>query len=264
MSTQVTNRLANYNVPQNLETGSVYNTIVEPFKLFSKALALERNDQFASFNVYENVAKLFDKLIEYSRKGHDHSQEIWRGLCSAITNIHCGKFKESNEQFKRCLDLSRCHRQELVAKVCSCYTAGLFMQFNLDEALRMSLEAETNFLALYRKAFSEDQKIALNQEKCVLGMFQTRIFVLKGDFVRALYASERYRMPALRKDIHLPLIDAENIINDFVSHLLSYCKENFSILVYFSELNSDVYCWVIRCDGIGKFGIHLEDGIISN
>ena len=138
---------------------------------------------------------------------------------------------------------------------------ALIMQLNFEEAIKISLEAENNFLALYREAPSEDQKITINETRYMVGFFQTYILLYTMDYLRALYSRERYRMLTLRKEIQmLPLIDADNIINDFQSQMFRYCKENSSILVYLSDsYSAEVHCWIVNRDQLGYYYLFMKE-----
>ena len=112
----------------------------------------------------------------------------------------------------------------------------------------MSLEAENSYLKIYQNTISEDQKITINQDKCMIGSLQISILLFKEDYpyVRALYACERYRMPFLRKDVQIPFDKAGPMNMEFISHLLKYCKINSSILVYLSDSYAiRMHCWII-------------------
>ena len=137
------------------------------------------------------------------------------------------------------------------------------VQKNLEEALSISSEAENNFLALYRKSTSEDQKITINEERCTVGVLQTCIFLIKRDFLKALYACERYRMPALRKEVQLPFIDADIIINRFpiaIAIVIAKRIPQYSYILVIYTLNS-VHCWIIYCDRICYYHYTSERGI---
>ena len=255
---QMLNRIANYPRRQAAASGisSCIEALVEAAQSMQKAYSsLESNDRVAYVKAMENAEKLSGRLMEEARRSHDYMGEIIWGICTALNSSLCGKVEVANDQFKRCIHLARCHRQGYLARVYLYYTFSLMLQINLEEALSASVQAENSFVELYRNASSEDQKITINEERCLIGFLQMFICVLKSDVFKTVYACERYKMPTLRKGIQLPFVDADDTIHDFMSNVYSYCKENSTIIVYLSEFHSNcVYCWAIDCD---RFGYHI-------
>ena len=217
----------------------------------------------ANLNGFEKAQRFLDTLTDEGRSSHDFWQVLMYEPFSAMIDLMCGRREQSNEKFKRCLNLARSQQQLLyLPKICLFYSYSLVCQMKLDEALTMSLESENSYLELYRKTALEDLKITINQERCIVGQLQTSIILLKRDFVKALYACERYRMPVLRKEIRLPFNEEDLMNNGFVSQLLNYCKLNSSIIVYLSELyGTRMYCWIILADRICFSTVPLQEGL---
>ena len=221
------------------------------------------NDDVTNVNAYQKAQRFINTLTEEARSSHDISTLLLWETISAFTDLMCGRREQANEKFKRCLNLARSNQQLLVLpKICLNYAYALGYQMKLDEALTMSLEAENSYLELYRKTALEDLKITINQEKCLVGQLQTSIILCKRDFVKALYACERYRMPFLRKEIQLPFNEEDLTNNGFVSQLHNYCKLNSSILVYLSDsYGIDMHCWIILEDQICFSTVPLQEGL---
>ena len=71
-------------------------------------------------------------------------------------------------------------------------------------------------------------------------------------------------MPALRKEIQLPLNEADLIINEFISQMCYFCHVNSAIIVYLCEANvrnTCMLCWIALHGLFSFFGVPLKEGI---
>ena len=87
------------------------------------------NGGIANVKACEKAQRFMDILTEEARSSQDiYPQLTWEPF-SAITDLMCGRIEQSNEKFKRCLNLARSHQQLLaLPKICLLYAYSLAFQ----------------------------------------------------------------------------------------------------------------------------------------
>lgn len=139
-----------------------------------------------------------------------------------------------------------------------CYLS--FFQGNLKEALAISFESDTDYLNLYQNSCSKDNRITINQEKCMVGSLQMAIYIKQNDIVKALYSLERKLMLIQMKNIHIPSHDINTASNELVFNLIKFSKESKSIVLYLSYFSNEfIYCWIISSDKYELFSVPTQD-----
>ena len=271
-SFQMASRLANNPLPlypgtSNFAEGSKTNALIGAIQSLNEALNSFNTHTAGVVNVnaLEKAQNLFDKVTDGDRKAHTTRLDVMWESTSAFIDLLCGRREQANEKYKRCLNFARNQNRQLFPKICLSYAFALLVQMKLDEALTMSLEAENSYLEIYHKTTSEDQKITINQEGCMVGSLLISIFILKKDAEKALYECERYRMPSLRKTIQLPFNEEGPMNNRFIFQLRNYCKINSSIIVYLSNIGYGLtmHCWFIFQNRMDFRSFPLREGLNS-
>ena len=265
---RLANRLVNNPLTRNPGMSKSLDAAVRGIQSMTEGLValtsgIASPSDLANLDAFKNAQQYLDIYTEEERKSGDIFQELLLEPYSAFLDVICGRIEQANEKFERCLNLARSHQQYLLLpKICLIYALAIFLQKNVDKALNLSLEAENSFLELYRKTTSEDQKITINQEKCLLGSLQVLVYVFKQDYFKALYACERYRMPSLRKELQLlPNVD-DLITFRFISHMHYYSLVKSSIIVYLSEVYGySMFCWIVLHESLTFFGAPLIEWI---
>lgn len=176
----------------------------------SKATINGNSIMYNNKHACEEAVYHWELLIEEAHKLHNYTIEINELAQCAVINQLLGKIERADQQFLRSIKLAKELKHQKTGEIYFNYSNALSFRGNLKEALLISVEAQTHFLNLSQNGTSEDISIILNENICALGRKQMLIFTRQGEFVNALYAMERNSMPALRKNIYIPLIESDS------------------------------------------------------